>query len=404
MIHKKIRGPVNVLRLEGSISGNVKVIYFFMDYHEYPSRMLNSADMMVENVDEYMENFLYRLNQKKESYYDFFVEIMLTNIINKKFKVGARYIDKIHFLFNKLFSYDFDAKTMKIKNVGTKNLEKIRMHYVDIRDYINFGIYTNYVNILATLNVLDTKMMTYEIDDLLDLFISLTNNFSIFYKQIEKLYETLVKHLAKKPIMKHCDDLKEFLLEYMIYKIKYKYDDEMVRSEINEIVGELSERLHALSNESKRVSERINEHLKAIVTNLTSGQTIMLNLVYKIKDSINLCMPIIDEFLACYSCFVDIYLLRRFLEKKYITNVIAYIGCDHGVNCIDILVKRFNFKITNACYFNATNIDDLNSKVLNGSSRTETDKLIVPSTPKNQMVDLYSFPESIVCVPEKITG
>ncbi|MEM0354253.1 MAG: hypothetical protein QXW79_01590 [Thermoplasmata archaeon] len=400
LIHKKIRGPINVLRLEGNISGIAKIIYIFMDYHEYPKCSANSADIVAEDIDEYLENILSNLNRKKTLCYDFFMEITLKDIISKNFKFEGLYINKLRLLFMKLFSYDFDEKEMKIKNVKTKNLEKIRLHYVDIRDYINFDIFTNYMNIItimkniiSVLNIPNLDILTSnEVDNIVDYYIALANNFTVFSKQIKKLYGVLTKNFVKKPITKHYTDLSNYLLEYIIYKIKYMYENNLVKSKLNEVLEELSKNLYTLLNNSKHVSKIMNENLESIVKKIISGHDILVDFVWKIKESIDLCIPIIDNFLTYSSYFMDVYLLRRFLEKKYITNVIVYVGCEHGANCIDILVKKFNFKITNACYFNVANIDDLNSNILNSSSRTDVVNLTIPKL-KNQIVDLYGFPE-----------
>lgn len=43
-------------------------------------------------------------------------------------------------------------------------------------------------------------------------------------------------------------------------------------------------------------------------------------------------------------------MLRRFLDKTYITNSIAYTGMGHSMNYIYILLHEFDFKITHVSY------------------------------------------------------
>lgn len=52
--------------------------------------------------------------------------------------------------------------------------------------------------------------------------------------------------------------------------------------------------------------------------------------------------------LNIYVFIMDLYFLRRFLDKDYITNTIAYTGYLHTFNYLFILVKYFDFKITHS--------------------------------------------------------
>ncbi len=58
----------------------------------------------------------------------------------------------------------------------------------------------------------------------------------------------------------------------------------------------------------------------------------------KFEDIYNLSVDI-------YSLFTDIYLLRRILDKNYITNCIIYSGSQHSVNYMYFLIKYCNFQL-----------------------------------------------------------
>ena len=51
-----------------------------------------------------------------------------------------------------------------------------------------------------------------------------------------------------------------------------------------------------------------------------------------------------------YTFFMDLYIIRRVIDKDYITNSIIYTGILHTTNIARILVKYFDFKITNTFY------------------------------------------------------
>ena len=69
--------------------------------------------------------------------------------------------------------------------------------------------------------------------------------------------------------------------------------------------------------------------------------------------------------------FMDVYFLRRFLDKKYITNTVTYTGINHSINYIYALVKYFDFKITHASYMKY-DIKEATKKIKN-SDTTLTD-------------------------------
>lgn len=54
-----------------------------------------------------------------------------------------------------------------------------------------------------------------------------------------------------------------------------------------------------------------------------------------------------DLSIDLYSLFVDTYLLRRILDKKYINNCVVYTGAHHSVNYIYFLIKYCDFKLIN---------------------------------------------------------
>jgi hypothetical protein len=69
--------------------------------------------------------------------------------------------------------------------------------------------------------------------------------------------------------------------------------------------------------------------------------------IIKIYTDINI---IIDSILDSYVFLTDLYFIKRFLDKDYITNSIIYTGNLHLYNITYILIKYFNYKYTHVFY------------------------------------------------------
>lgn len=60
----------------------------------------------------------------------------------------------------------------------------------------------------------------------------------------------------------------------------------------------------------------------------------------------------------CFNIFIiitDLFFIRRFLDKDYITNGILYTGMAHMNNILYLLVKYFDFNLSNGYYYNFLN-------------------------------------------------
>lgn len=85
-----------------------------------------------------------------------------------------------------------------------------------------------------------------------------------------------------------------------------------------------------------------------------------------------------------YAYLTDVFMLRRFLDKDYITNAIVYSGAFHSENYIDILVNRFGFTITHVANKDES-VDEIEKAVKEGKA-FEIFKTM------EQCSDLTSFP------------
>jgi hypothetical protein len=70
-----------------------------------------------------------------------------------------------------------------------------------------------------------------------------------------------------------------------------------------------------------------------------------------------------DYVYGIHIWIMDIYFLRRFLDKDYITNAITYAGKAHSISYLYILVKYFDFQITHISHSAVANVKKLTKKI-----------------------------------------
>jgi hypothetical protein len=69
---------------------------------------------------------------------------------------------------------------------------------------------------------------------------------------------------------------------------------------------------------------------------------------------------VVNMWLDSFVFLVDIYFLRRFLDKQYIKTGVLYAGAFHCLHNILVLVKYFDYEITHA-FYTSVGIKKLNS-------------------------------------------
>lgn len=84
------------------------------------------------------------------------------------------------------------------------------------------------------------------------------------------------------------------------------------------------------------------------------------NIIDELKDKLHY---FYDRIFAYLARIVDLYFMRRFLDKDYITNAIVYTGATHSLSYIYIL-RKLGFKITHCANCPIKDISELNKKVL----------------------------------------
>jgi hypothetical protein len=96
-----------------------------------------------------------------------------------------------------------------------------------------------------------------------------------------------------------------------------------------------------------------------------------------------------------FAWVTDFYFLRRFLDKKYITNGIAYNGAIHSIHFAYILVKYFDFEITHVFASEETNMKKLNNIIKNSQYNKKLEFIFYP-TSINQCINMKNFPKNLL--------
>jgi hypothetical protein len=224
----------------------------------------------------------------ENKYIDFFMETTIEqqDLFLSKIYKKDRYIDEI----NKFFMANILLKNNK--NVGTKINKNIRFHYVDIRNEFKLNFYKIFDNIKKNIK----------------------NGSNNLYEEYKKLIDEINNKLNElTKILKNNGNK-------MIEKIKLKYNHPEIKEKINNLLNNLYDYI---------------DILKKNIININNLEEIDTQYI---------------ELIKLYAWLMDIYFLRRFLDKDYITNAIIYCGVGHALRYIIFLIKEFDFNITHASY------------------------------------------------------
>lgn len=265
---------------------------------------------------------------------DFFMETSFNQEDN--LIKNLNYKDKYIDEINKFFVSNIIIKNNN--NLGTKINKHIRFHYVDIREnFKTHSYYKLFQSIKTDINE-NKKYKDYKI------------HIDIILDELDKLKEMLKDNDNK-----------------FIYKLKTKY----VYSDIKDKLNKLLDKFYVDI-----------DILKLNVRNINT-----------VKDT----EIVYLDLIGVYSWLMDIYFLRRFLDKNYIKHSIIYCGSGHSLRYIHFLIREFNFKITHAAYL--TKPIGLVNEILRNyesydvASDNEIYKLF--NSPEHiQCIDISSFPEN----------
>lgn len=416
---KRINGPVNVIRLEGEIDSVRKVIYLFMDFHLDVYNQTECDNLFSKDIQKFFIKNFYRLN-KSDRVYDFFLEIMPTRLENisygQNFQIDINYrygyIYEVMKMFRKMFIYQ-----PKINKVVISDLFKnVRLHYIDIRDYFEHTFFDDFNELLNIAYNFSYQLQPQQLQNIIKILEEGKQYLQFIIDILQSDFTTPPKKVSI-IYFKEKDDQKNQeipslgdVLKYLLYKLKFGYKNDHIKNIINLIINNFEEKfidyIKIIENTIKQLMEYQNilfNTKNKLLKNNKSLSGYSYGLPGYIRRDIT--KNIIDDiekinviFLDLMTQFMDIYFLRRFLDKNYITNAIAYTGAGHTLNYIYYLVKEFNFKITHTSYSKNNDLKKLSNEIKQLSSIKEISQITEIFWPPifNQCSDMTHFPKNFI--------
>jgi hypothetical protein len=376
---KLINGPIIAMRLEGNINGINKVFYLFGDIHKSLEEETKCSSFDAVNFIQYFRNTLKHTD--KNINYDFFLEMedddKSLNDNEKK--------DIYIFEIRKYFNYQ--------KNINEKS--NLTLYYCDIRNYFfnnSFKYYSDIENIMnelyATNEVNDIKVnniknILFELNKMIELTTNvLLNNINDEHKKIyEDEYYKKNKYYSEKILNKYDNkNVRDILLNktFLLYEIKQNV----------KIIKESS-------LEAEKHLETLNELIKNYDRKIYNNDygldfSTKIKIILKIIENLD---NILIKYIKLYTCIMDLYLLRKILDKNYITHAIIYTGNSHLFNYVYVLVNNFDFKITHTAN-KEISIEKLYIIIKNKYSDNLSSKILPNKL--LQCIDVTDFPEKFM--------
>lgn len=367
----EINGPLNVVRLEGKIGDIKKVIYLFMDVH-YPLCIQSKcANIFAKDVHKYLAETFEQLDKDKKMV-DFFIETFedsiqidadkRSEVINKQNNIGKQqiYIFQLIRLVESIVK--FDRKSKKIKSLN--QFPNLRVHYLDIRD--SMRNLSNMIYSFPDITDIRNLRASREIFETLDAIRSAVQSLKEIYDSVkaDRNYQSTENPGFSRNIRKVLHDYKNKNVKNIITRILdecFSIFDDIV------ILCDDSER--AFRNNNKILDNpqiHVDGDLLRSGIGIDREINMFVNNTYRVND-------LQDLYLLATVGITDCYLLRRFLDKNYITNAVVYTGATHSLNYIRRLMRDFNFKITHVSLKTVDTISELNWIV---KQRVKEDKTI----------------------------
>lgn len=195
----------------------------------------------------------------------------------------------------------------------------------------------------------------------------------------------------------------EKIMKYFVEKISNKYHHDNVKTvliqelmEIVDLANQLDEYISSTIFDIKKYRRELDTSEGVLsydpgsipVYQYETSSRNLLNIIKRIFDNVD---HIDNHTSILFVYLTDVYLLRRLLDKDYVTNAVVYTGATHSCNYVSKLVKHFDFKITHASYSKFHDMKKLNHEIKN-TSWTALSDLLWPKT-FLQCADISRFPK-----------
>ena len=414
-----VNGPINAIRLEGNVNGIDKTIYLFGDYHEDVVYQSKCPSFMSDDFPKYFIKTI-KKSINKNIKYDFFFETGKTSLdsYNKDNETNDKTKDdknddknddkKVKREFKKKYIHEIDElfgnsiNIVNKKNIGSKTDVNLRLHHIDFRD----EIYTNYIfndmnNILYMVNTM-YKNVEYD-----ESYISeILKKYNLILDEILFVKYLINALINNKPIEKQKNiDEKKFNIYIKIFiKLFDKFNNEnikkslfdnsilitLINNNINSIITMIEEIILLIQNINKTII-----YYYMLNTNTFSYGNDDNNIIHNLSLLYISSKNISGKIISLYAQIIDIYCLKRILDKSFVTNAIVYTGMLHTTHYLVMLIKQFNFKITHISYSNI-DIKKLQKTIEKNTYKTsifENTAIYIWQPIFSQCCDMTSFPK-----------
>ena len=398
---KNVSGPINVVRLEGQINNITKIIYLFMDFHIPLGRQRQCTNIYAHSVQQYFAQNFSQLNDR-DKMYDFFLEIFPSDLhreyLNQSY--SEMYIIDLRRFFKKLLVFDQEQNKISL----SQYFKHVRFHYMDIRNYyiVNFhtkfpALWSVYHSWLDWTNI-DPHSLTHMQDEL-----QLMRQKLLFAIELlaHKSDSKQTYHVVKEAANPQAKDEDNF--SYFLHKIKHRYHYPVIKKKLTMYLEETQQNLEIAAAEVEALLKKCTEYGKLMAETESHLEYDKKTEEYDyglapyvrremIKNIGNDLEHLQDNIINHFVVLMDVYFLRRFLDKDYITNAIVYTGARHSSNYVRILIQSFGFKVTHVSYSKITDLTVLNMK-LKHASWFAIEGLLLPPIFK-QCSDMSHFPDN----------
>jgi hypothetical protein len=410
-IGKYINGPMNTIRLEGHFNGISKTLWIFGDIHLELDKQLSCENIRSQNIIEYLvENFDKISADTSSKPVDFFLETYSSSLIGNSFPYHSKYIWEVQ----KLVKKSINTKNGKV--IPSIEFPKVRFHYVDVREYMQFDnlrISGDALQLIRNITFSRpysqeivmlgdaVKMLAINTKTIGELLFDNSNKSTVHKSVIPKTVEELVtysdtdimeiiKYLINKILndYKH-PELKKFAKQVVDEDIRELYDIFMKKvSEFLKHLEKYSKFLGTTNNELIVPKHGKNREEYLFGIQWSDFDTTIFDLNIETEKKLTDIVDLQTTFLVFV---VDLFFLRRFLDKTYVTNAAVYTGISHSANYIYYLVKYFGFNITHTSYLKSS-IDDTEKAIKSAKFPEAIYEYIYPKI-FGQCSNLTSFPE-----------
>jgi len=291
-----INGPFNYVQLSGTINNINKNITIFLDVHLDINNQTRCESFDSSDISQY----LYKLIKHTQIPLDFFLEVREEQLQELSTNKKDIYIVEVI----EMFKTEFIIEKDKVKYSKSNN--NVRLHYLDIRDHLQFHHVTNQLKkeIFPILNFLNNVNLSdsYKIDKLKQIkqYIINTNKYTTeIFKKFLDIYNNNITKIDKKT------------QEYYLDKILYKYTHDIVKKKINYF---FTDNIIKYNSKFNTIINEIILYIKFYKKDINNKT--FLNKLFELYNKLN------TNIYRIYALITDVYFLKRFLDKDYIVKKI----------------------------------------------------------------------------------